>query len=256
MTRTRILGLSLIAVLAMSALVAASASAQAPEFGRCVKVAKGTGKFGMASCTGEKAGSYEWVPGLGASSKFTTASKVGTFVTLTETVGGTKITCHGQTATGEYTGAKTVGQVLLRFTGCESSGGKANSPGEPEGVVVSKSLQGSLGIVKSGETSKQNKVGLDLLPEAPAGPVTEFSVGGIALVVRGSVIVPVTANKMQLTATLKFAQAKGKQKPERFQGEAKDVLEESVNGSAFEQAGLAFESTQTNEEAIEINSVV
>jgi hypothetical protein len=61
---------------------------------------------------------------------------------------------------------------------------------------------------------------------------------------------------MKPTAVLAFAQTKGKQKPERFVGEAKDVLEASFNGGPFEQAGLALKTNQTNEEKVEVNSVV
>jgi hypothetical protein len=256
--RARLVGLGLvIVVLAMSGVAAASASAEPPEFGRCVKVAKGTGSFKSANCTASLAsGNYEWLPGPGVSNKFTTMSKAGTFVVLSETVGGSKLICGAQTSTGEYTSTKGVSNVLWRFTGCESSGGKANTPGQPEGVVVSRPLDGTLGIIKSGETPKQNKLGLDLFPQEPGGRVFEIVINGIFIVVRGSVIVPVTATKMQLTSTLKFAQAKGKQKPERFEGEPTDVLEMNVNGGSFEQDGLAFEAIQTNEKPIEANPVV
>jgi hypothetical protein len=256
--RARLVGLGLaIVVLAMSGIAAASASAEPPEFGRCVKVAKGTGSFKSANCTASLAGgNYEWLPGPGADNKFTTTSKAGTFVVLSETVAGTKLICHGQIGTGEYTSTKGASNVLWRFTGCESGGGKANSPGQPEGVVVSKPLNGTLGIIKSGETPKQDKLGLDLFPTELGGPVTEFAVAGLPLVVKGSVVVPVTANKMQLTTTVKFAESKGKQKPEQFEGVPKDVLEMSVGGGPFEQDGLAFEAIQTNEEAIEANPVV
>jgi hypothetical protein len=256
MSRSRVAGLAFLVVFVTSAFAAATASAEAPEFGRCVKVAKGTGAFKSANCTSAlTGGSFEWMPGPGASNGFSTASKAGSILTLTETVGGTKIICHSQSGTGEYTSANGTAHVALKFTGCESSGGKAESAGQPEGVVLSKPLNGSLGIIKKGATAKQNKVGLDLVAEE-GGALIEFQVAGLAFVVKGSVIVPVTANKMQLTSTLKFAQAKGKQKPEQFEGEAKDVLEQSINGGIFEQAGLGFESTQTNEEPIEVNPVV
>ena len=250
-------GLSLGIAVLICGTAAATASAEPPEFGRCVKGAKGAGWFRSANCTAALAGgSYEWLPGPGASNQFTTRSKAGTFVVLSETVGGSRLTCAGQTSTGEYSGAEGVSNVLWRFTGCESSGGRARSPGQPEGVVVSKPLEGSLGVIKSGTTAKQNKLGLDLLPQEPGAAVMEFAVAGLAFVVKGSVIVPVTANKMQSTSTVKFAQAKGKQKPEQFEGVPKDVLEMSENGQPFEQDGLALEVDQTNEEAMEANPAV
>ena len=163
MKRARAVVLTIVVAFGITAVATATASAEAPEFGRCVKVAKGTGKLSSASCTAEKVGgSFEWTPGVGVGNTFTTEIKAGTIVMLLDSVEGTKITCHGETATGEYTSATTVGQVLLRFTACESSGGKAHSAGQPEGVVVSKTLEGSLGIIKRGATPKQNKIGLDL----------------------------------------------------------------------------------------------
>jgi hypothetical protein len=45
---------------------AASASAAAPEFGRCVKVTTGTGLYATANCTGEGGErKYEWHSGAG-----------------------------------------------------------------------------------------------------------------------------------------------------------------------------------------------
>jgi hypothetical protein len=255
MKRIRIVGTGLMMALALAAF-AASASAQAPEFGRCVKVAKGAGSFKNGGCTEAVAGgSYEWQPGPPASSKFTLALKAGTIFTL-ETVGGSKITCSGESGSGEYASANTVSNVLLTFTGCQTSGGQVNSAGQPSGRVVMNLLEGALGVVKAGASAKQDKIGLDLFPEESGGPVAEMACGGLLFVVKGSLIVPVAANKMQLTSISKIAKTKGKQKPEQFEGEPKDILEFNVNGGPFEQAGFGLEVTRTNEEAIEINSVV
>ncbi|MGO9320283.1 MAG: hypothetical protein ACLQBY_05725 [Solirubrobacteraceae bacterium] len=69
-------------------------------------------------------------------------------------------------------------------------------------------------------------------------------------------IVPVKANKMSLTSTLKFKASKGRQKPEGFAGEPKDILEASFDEGPFEQAGLTATIAQTGEEAVEVNSAV
>jgi hypothetical protein len=61
---------------------------------------------------------------------------------------------------------------------------------------------------------------------------------------------------MALTAKLKFAGAAGKQKPEAFEGEPKDILESSFSGGAFEQSRLTLTTTLTSEEDVEINAVV
>jgi hypothetical protein len=235
------------------AVSAASASAEAPDVGRCVKVAKGTGSFKSANCTAALAGgSFEWLPGPGASNKFSVA-KTSAFWTL-EVGGGPKIVCTGGSGTGEYTSSNSVGAVALTLTGCVD-GFECNSPGQQDGVVVLNPLEGTLGVIKAGATPKLNKIGLDLFPAGHEPFVAEFVCAGVAIQVRGSVIVPVTTNKMLLTSPLKFVQKNGKQKPEQFEGEPKDVLEFSTDRGPFAQAGLFFEAAETNEEPIEINSV-
>ncbi|MGO9322001.1 MAG: hypothetical protein ACLQBY_14525 [Solirubrobacteraceae bacterium] len=70
----------MLAALAVAAVAAATASAEAPEFGRCIKKAgkpSGTG-FKDAACT--KAASakahYEWVPGPGPKAKFSSTGRI------------------------------------------------------------------------------------------------------------------------------------------------------------------------------------
>jgi hypothetical protein len=111
-------------------------------------------------------------------------------------------------------------------------------------------------VVKaSTEGPLHNEIGLDL--KAPGGgSLVEFSCGLIAGKWRGSVIVPVKTNKMALTEVLKYAAEKGKQRPEGFEGQPKDVIEGSLAGGAFEQSAWTLETTQADLEKIEINSVV
>jgi hypothetical protein len=62
-------------------------------------------------------------------------------------------------------------------------------------------------------------------------------------------------SKMTLTFKEKFKQAKGKQKPEKFEGQPKDTLTCTINGLP-EQCGFSSQDTVTNEEKIEINEVL
>jgi hypothetical protein len=165
------------------------------------------------------------------------------------------VVCTTETSTGEYTGHKTVGGVVLRLTGCERLGEQCTSPSAAAGELVTSSLEGVIGIEKLGATAKENKIALDLFPIGHSGPVLEFSCGATEVTVRGSVILPVPANKMVLSAKLKFLATKGKQKPERFVEGAKEVLEASFNKGPYEQIGLAVKVTQTNAEALEINTI-
>ncbi len=220
----------------------------APEFGRCVKVAKGTGKYSSGTCVTEKAGSSnEWIPGV-EKKHFTLAGEEG----VLETVGKSNVTCKAETGTGEYNGTKEVADTVIKLKECARSGAKCKSAGAAEGEIVSKSLEGALGW----EEYETASVALNLQPTGEVGPLLEFVCGATSVAVQGSVIVPVKANKMVGAATLKFAATKGKQKPEAFEGEAGDVLETSFSGGAFEQTGLTVTLTQTNEEEVEVNTSV
>jgi hypothetical protein len=235
----------------------------APEYGRCLKVTPGFGKYHDAACTLEFGNqSYEWYPAFGGKSplgktKFTTAIKPKTVVTL-ETVGtptppvspevtglapkegppsggtlvtivgsqlsgatavkfgstkatgvvvnsdnvitatapagtgvvnvtvttpgGTsavnagdqfsygqphKMTCTGETSKGEYTGAQTVGHMVITFTGCTSNGAPDQSEGAKEGEVRSQAIACELGVIKGSEGGFEDQIGNDCGPEGP-----------------------------------------------------------------------------------------
>jgi hypothetical protein len=255
MKRLRIIGLSLVAAFALSAIAAGVASAEAPEYGTCV--AKAGGKYADRGCTKEIAGKtkFEWVPGVGAKAKFTTKSKELTTVTL-ETVTKKAVICKGQTGTGEYTGPKTVGGVVETLTGCELGTSKCTTTGQAEGTVVSDPLSGVLGVNKKGLTPNRNAIGNALSPTT-GETVAEFKCGTAAVVVKGKVIGQIAdKNKSLPTLSIKFIQAKGKQKPERFEGGEKLVLTSSFEAGPFVQSGLKLETLQTSEEPIEANTVV
>jgi len=229
-----------------------------PEFGRCAKVSSEKvgnkavyhGGFTAATClvkSGTHTGQYEWYPGV-VKGGFKTTIKPTTRATL-ETVKRVKVTCTGETSTGAITSAKTVGNVIIKFTGCESAAKKCMTAGLGEGELESKTLEGALGW----ENEALKKVALDLYPVGRIGPAIEYTCAGSApTTLSGSIISPVSADKMVSTATVKYAATAGKQKPEGFEGGEKDVLTNTLN----EQVGLTLTATQTNEEAIEINAVV
>ncbi len=78
MTRLRMIGLCLVAAMAVSAVAVATASAEAPEFGRCVKKAKAEGSgYSDAGCTTavSSGAKYEWLSGPGAKSHFNSVSR-------------------------------------------------------------------------------------------------------------------------------------------------------------------------------------
>src|SRR5271165_5271939 len=234
----------------------------APEYGRCVKVAKGAGLFATGNCTtagGTK--SYEWYPAGGADplvkAGFTTKIKALTEAKLL-IAGKHVISCTGETGTGEYSGPKTVANVAITLTGCHLEAlGSCQSLAAAEGEVVLTVLEGELGVTATSTGGPlKNKIGTDLKP-ASDDVVAAFACGGTPVLVTGSVIGEVPRNSMKLSTTPTFiATTKGTQKPTRFEGGEEDVLLTKLGeGGAFEQTGLKLAMVQTNQEKVEVNSV-
>lgn len=255
--RFGIFGLCLLAVFVTSVMAAASASAAAPEIGRCVVQPKGN--FKDAGCEkGEfpKQGKWEWLPGPGPKNKFISAEEKSTL----QTVGNRKIVCTHDTDSGEYTGPKTDVETIL-FTGCKLTGLGVNvtcsSPGLAAGEITTNPLASELGFI-----SKPTEVGMDLKPLF-GSTFAEFECGGIRIVVEGSVIARMTPiSKMTLIFKEKFKATAGIQKPEKFEGGPKDTLictgfEDHTELVLFtEQCGFTSLGTITNEEKLEINEAV
>jgi hypothetical protein len=243
---------------------AASALAQAPEFGRCVKDAGGI--YANAGCTEAKAGSarYEWEPGPGPSAGFTEAQsgpKAFKWKLATNEEG----VCTGETATGEYTGPKTVGDVDIVLTGCVFY-----AVYESCETVVLRSLGGEIGVYALGETAARDKLGLKLAPEVGT-QFAEFdcSTGRVNPYIwrGGSVIVPLQTNKMLLKESLKYRESHGpgyreEQIPASFVGELPSPME--ATGNFFEEdeekgyAPMGWETSPKlfNEEKLEANAVL
>jgi hypothetical protein len=283
--------LGLIAVLASAALFAASASAEPPEYGRCL--AHTGGKWKTSGCTaaakpGEER--FEWYPYSGPAANgeekpvvnkaFTSKSTEGTLIRLEgtgEANGGvkTKVFCKGETSSGEVTGPKTNVASKVVFTGCESSGAKCTTFGAAEGEVRWNDLEGRLVVEKFGYNREKkvavparNRVANEYTPKGTES-FTEFQCAVLTVWVKGHVLSPVTANRMLNATTVKFTALGGNQKPEHVAlsintetGEETFGPELSLEAKfeefrlvAFEESGLTLTTVQTNEEALEINTV-
>ena len=237
-----------------------------PEFGRCLKqTTKAVSNFDSANCTklasadiGTEAeklkkGNYQWTSGV-AKAKFATVLKSGTLATL-ESVRGVKITCTGETSSGEYVRTSELGKLIAKFTGCSRGSEKCSSAGRGVGEIETHPLGGALGFESEVKPPSKDHIADELHSES--GNIMEFSCGGVPVVVRGSLLHKIAANAMKLTATEKFTASKGKQKPEHFAGGAakEHTLEMSTNGEAFEQAGWALTEILTNEEKVEASTI-
>jgi hypothetical protein len=251
---------------ALCAALVASAQASPPEFGRCVK--KAGGHWANAACTQVQAGkeAYEWESGV-VENGFHAVLKEGSIGCVTgsghvaqplcfETVRGTLTNCRGATETGRITGPSSVGAVVITFTECESGSLRCASPGAASGTIVTDPLEGTLGISKVGETAAKDQLAIEL-HGAGGGAWAEYECGGLPFRVRGAVLAPLPANRMMSGTVVKYAQAKGEQKPSAFAGEGEDArtLETSIGGFE-EETGLGASLSTTFEERVEANSVV
>jgi hypothetical protein len=177
MRLSRLAGLVIVAVLAMGLMTAATASAE-PEFN------PGTlNRFDGTSGTGSLANAS------------------------TE-----EVTCKTDTSTGEITGIRTVGSVVVVFHGCtspEAGGCEVNSVGETPGLISTTTLVGELGLTKESATS----VGL-LLKPASGTKFTELT--GPCLAIKPAPVTGSIAGEARpigkpasLIGTLSFVGAKG-----------------------------------------------
>jgi hypothetical protein len=159
------------------------------------------------------------------------------------------VKCTAETSSGEYTGLRTVGNLVIRFTGCKALSAACTSTGAAEGEIVTKTLEGLLGW----QSKPEHAVAEEVFPAESGGPLAEATCGVTTLTVRGSVLAPVTEARMSTTTIIRYVQFGGIQRPEHLEGEPNSVLEVSLAGGPFEQAGLSLAVTRTNAEAIEIN---
>jgi hypothetical protein len=198
----RMLGLCLVAALAVCAYAVSSASAL-PEWGECVEVAPETGLYSGPNCTKlEKAkpkgtGNYEWKKGTElAPREFTGESGAATLYShwwfcstdshrktreACESEGGKidkegfipTIECTGQTNVGTAEGKNAVSHVHVIFEGCVALEVIPCQNTPNAGEVQVGPLKGKLGWIE-----KHVSVGVSLTPEAHHGTFAVFSCGG------------------------------------------------------------------------------
>jgi len=263
MRRLKFMGMCLAAIFAACAVAAASASAEAPEYGRCLKAAqvskKYTGKYDNSKCIPPKTeaekkavekgeGKFEWHPGVEKAGQTSKGGKA-----ILEEAGKYSVGCESEESRGEYSGTKDVKHLIVKFKKCQAPGLTCTSEGHEKGELETVPLEGR--VVWENEKSK--KVALDLFPEG-GGEFIEFNCGGtLTVAVRGSILVPVTTDAMSATVTLKYIGKKGIQKVQDYEEggvKVRDVLEANFAGSGFVPASQTITSTVTNEEKLELNA--
>src|ERR1700728_523452 len=193
MKRIRIAGLCLVAVFALSAAVASSASAaEMPSFKVCKKVAKGTGKFGAKTCTGAVGkGAYElgaWNEGKEASPKLKGKNGVSTLTSYIKGFGIVgSVTCTKAKSEGHITSSDEE-TVVVTFEKCESSKEVCTSPGGKKGDIVTKTLTGLLILISAEPVSVGVLIkGSPISAEFACGAEKVSTVGSVDGVLTGNV---------------------------------------------------------------------
>jgi len=259
MRRIRIAGLCLVAVFAMSAIASATASAEAPEFGKCTKKTGAGSNFSDKGCTKEVAkgtGKYEWTAGA-AGVKFKTTGGTATLLTTK----GESVTCSSEKSSGTYiAGNNKEEETTVEFAGCKSAGLTCTTEGKGAGELVTKPLTGIIGYEKP-PTTKAKTV-LQLHPTASGGHFIDFKcTSALTIEVRGNsanggILVAIKNGKMTEKETLKYKQSKGKQKPVKWVPPAgfteEQFLESNFQGTGFGQSGQTITSVVTNEGGVKL----
>ena len=251
MKRIRIIGLSLVAVFAMSALVAASASAESlPRYANCEKVApiakKYHGEYANKDCEPPKTetekqaaekdeGKYELTPwGATETYKVTSTSKKSI---LDSYIGGVlkyKVECATDKDTGELSGEEADEEVTT-YTKCkgkEEPGGKA-VPCENAGKETIKAE------IHSELTFKEGKAFVSIGSKGPVY-LAEFKCGTNTLEIGGSAqgeVKPTTVNTCATTITTTFAPTEHNLFAEITNSEGKTTLYETGLQSTEVQKG-------------------
>jgi hypothetical protein len=222
---------ALVAVFALSATAAATASAALPEFS-------------------------------GATFPVNYAMTISHEVRFSSKEEFVHITCERGGAEGQITGAKTL-TAKFRFNGCKATGvGGAvtcTTKGAASGEIRSETVQGA--PVYTSKASKE--VGIDFNIYEPKKLLlptfADFSCGESAVQSRNGMIVPVTSlNKLATSYALNFkVDASGVQTPAQYENEAGEKIRNALGitwpgGATFFEGGMTAETTLTTTKSIEV----
>ncbi len=286
--KVRTLTLCLLAVFALGALLAGTASAKLPEWGKCEASETHEGKYADAGCTqpvkkvyGKYSGGYEWTPLVeatggndGAYLKFSRYSEAAQGPVSIELASGYKITC------GEGLLHET--ELLLRdatsttapefvYGDCvNSEGGLCTTTGAANAAEIDNNIAFFKGENKEpgswtgkptfieGKHGSMPAVGIVYTAEEKRGRMwQQIACEGEAVhafVIGGEkggeeLTTQITpVNTMTESYTATLAQKAGVQGPETLEGHATKPLEALVNGEKWETVG--FEATMVFPESL------
>jgi Carboxypeptidase regulatory-like domain len=184
-------GVCLVAVLAASMLVAASASAGGPEYMICAKAPKGAGAYLDAACSkpsGEGKGNYERVSWAHAKKKAFKGKNEGTpHLTIVNVYGDCTpgapgacakepakaegaTQCAKEALAGEVTGPKT-STWKTEYSHCEAGSDEScSTAGQKAGVIVTEELESELVWLDKAHT----KAGIKVKGKGPGGRLAQY----------------------------------------------------------------------------------
>jgi phospholipase C len=237
---------------------------QLPELGRCVKTpAEGVekahhGRYSDAGCTLASetgSGEYEWTPGA-AKRGFRLAGSPSVLETA-----HLQLSCAADKGNGEIAGPQSL-SVRITFTGCETPAkAPCQSEGAAAGEIATNTLQGKLDFIKNHLSGTKMLISVGLSIGSGGAPAATFEcsepLGGLGaqVTLQGAAIAAVVSEDRMVAAnTLKFTATGPKQKPESFEVGPTEVLQASLAGGIFEQAGLNLKSTFSGEELLEVKA--
>jgi hypothetical protein len=196
MKRMRIMGLCLVAVFAMSAVMASGAAAS-PEYKTCIKAAKvgkttpsGTFEDNLCTTGKEKAGGkYKLGAWNEGKKKFATKTSGGPGANYqynpatNEIVGATE--CSSEKGVGEVVNGTTA-TVKNEYKGCKTPTGKnCNSPTKKKGVIVTELLAATL----IGQPGSSEGVGVIVTNAGtPGGTLSAYECEGLKITAKGAVM--------------------------------------------------------------------
>jgi type 1 fimbria pilin len=186
------MGLCLVAIFAMGALTAVSASAAEPEWAECAKAPKvgkttPTGEFSDKNCSlGVGGGKYLLKSGIGKGKKF--KGKGGVSILHNKgPFGDNKVECQMSSDEGNIEAPNIEKEIKVTFKKCTGLGHPCTSAGAKSGEIKAGPYKGELGYIKNNEEGKI--VGVDLNNETtPGGVMAEFSCVVVNVQVVGSAI--------------------------------------------------------------------
>ncbi len=195
MKRMRILGLALVAVFALTAVMASGASAVKPTWKYCAKTSKNEEKKYTSEYTDKlcsvksesKEGKYELTAGIGKGKAFKGKGGVAVLHNVIPGKGDITVECQQFKDSGEVVAPSAVVNVKSEFKKCKSLGFPCKTEGGKKETITTEALAGELGWLDKGHTAAGES--LTSQAEPGSGYLAQFECEGVAKVrVHGAVI--------------------------------------------------------------------